>query len=144
MVKPLQRIGDSNNLGGVIISTSPNSTVFNSTLASVNGSVVLYGPPTTSTTSGSGTVFAHGVNVNYTDNPDADGTVRVGGSSNVFVGDDIDQDIPSVAVVIGLDEEELFNPGGGAAGFAAAVANGTISPREAAIPEPVPTGNSDL
>jgi uncharacterized Zn-binding protein involved in type VI secretion len=143
VVKPLQRIGDSNDRGGVIISTSPNSTVFNGTLASINGSVVLYGPPTTSTANGSGTVFAHGVNVNYTDNADADGAVRIGGSSNVFVGDDIDQDIPSIAVVISLDEEEVFNPGGGAAGFRAAVESGVISPRETAVPEPVPTGNKN-
>jgi len=144
MVKPLQRLGDSNNQGGVIINTSPNSTVFNGPLASVDGSIVRYGPPTTSTANGSGSVFAHGKPLNYTDNADADGRVRIGGSGDVFVGDDIDQDIPSIAIVVDLDEEELFNPGGGAAGFSAAVANGTISPREAAVPEPVPTGNSNV
>jgi hypothetical protein len=144
MVKPIQRVGDANNLGGVIINADGNTTVFaNGRLSSVNTSTVLYGPPTTSTANGSNSVFAHGVNVNYTDNADADGRVRIGGSGDVFVGDDIDQDIPSIAVVISLDEEEVFNPGGGAAGYAAAVADGTISPREAAVPEPVPTGNSN-
>lgn len=145
MVKPIQRIGDANNLGGVIINADGNTTVFaNGRLSSVNTSTVLYGPPTTSTANGSNTVFAHGVNVNYTDNADADGRVRIGGSGNVFVGDDIDQDIPSIRAVVDLDEEEVFNPGGGAAGYAAAVADGTISPREAAVPEPVPTGNKNV
>lgn len=144
MVKPIQRVGDSNNAGGVIINADGNTTVFaNGKLSSVNTSTVLYGPPTTATANGSNTVFAHGVNVNYTDNADADGRVRIGGSGDVFVGDDIDQDIPSIRVVTELDEEDLFNPGGGAAGYAAAVADGTISPREAAVPEPVPTGNQN-
>jgi hypothetical protein len=144
MVKPIQRIGDSNNAGGVIIDADGNTTVFaNEKLSSVNTSTVLYGPPTTSTANGSNTVFAHGVNVNYTDNPDSDGNVRIGGSGDVFVGDDIDQDIPSIAIVISLDEEEIFNPGGGAAGFSRAVADGTISTREASVPEPVPTGNAN-
>jgi hypothetical protein len=145
MVKPIQRLTDSNALGGSIINTDGNTTVFaNNLLASVNTSTVLYGPPTTSTANGSGTVFAHGVNVNYTDNPDADGIPRVGGSGDVFVGDDIDQDIPSIRGVVEFDEEDVFNPGGGAAGYAAAVADGTISPREAAVQEPAPTGNRSV
>jgi hypothetical protein len=145
MVKPIQRIGDSNNAGGVIINADGNTTVFaNGILSSVNTSTVLYGPPTTSTANGSGSVFAHGVNVNYTDNADADGRVRIGGSGNVFVGDDIDQDIPSIAAVVELDEEDVFNPGGGAAGYQAAVDSGVISPREAAVPEPEPTGQKNI
>lgn len=144
MVKPIQRQTDSNNAGGKVSVTDGNTTVFaNSLLASVNTSTVQYPRGTTSTTGGSNSVRAHGQPVNYTDNPDADGRVRIGGSGNVFVGDDIDQDIPSIRVVVDLDEEELFNPGGGAAGFAAAVANGTISAREAGVPEPVPTGQSN-
>jgi hypothetical protein len=137
MGKPVQRLTDSNALGGRIIDTDGNTTVYsNSLLTSVNTSTVLYGPPTTSTANGSGTVFAHGVNVNYTDNADADGVPRVGGSGNVFVGDDIDQDIPSVRLTIEADEEDAVNPGGGAALFSEI----PLDPREAAAPLPEPTG----
>lgn len=143
-VQKAQRIGDRNTLGGVIIDADGNSTVYtNNILTSVNTSTVLYGPPTTRTANGSGSVFAHDKSVNYTDNADEDGIARTGGSDNVFVGDDIDQDIPSIRVVAELDEEDVFNPGGGAAGFEAAVADGTISPREATLPPPVPTGNQN-
>jgi hypothetical protein len=145
MVKPAQRIGDSNVLGGVIIDADGNSTVYtNNILTSVNTSTVLYGPPTTRTANGSGSVFAHGVSVNYTDNADADGVARAGGSPNVFVGDDIDQDIPSIKAITELDEEDVFNPGGAAAGYQEAVDAGVISPREVAVPPPVPTGNKNV
>lgn len=140
MVKPIQRLTDSNALGGRIINTDGNTTTHaNNLLASVNTSTVLYGPPTTSTANGSGSVFAHGVNVNYTDNPDADGIPRVGGSPNVFVGDDIDQDIPSIRGVVEADEEDVFVPGSGTARFEAV----PKTEREAAVPEPAPTGQKD-
>jgi hypothetical protein len=140
MVKPIQRLTDPNILGGVIIDTDGNTSVFaNNLLASVNTSTVLYGPPTTSTANGSGTVFAHGVNVNYTDNPDADGIPRAAGSPDVFVGDDIDQDIPSIRGVVEADEEDVFVPGSGAARFEAV----PKSEREAAVPPPEPTGQSN-
>lgn len=140
MVKPAQRLTDSNALGGRIINTDGNTTVYsNNLLTSVNTSTVLYGPPTTSTANGSGSVFAHNVNVNYTDNPDADGIPRVGGSPNVFVGDDIDQDIPSIRGVVEADEEDVFVPGSGAARFESV----PKTEREAAVPEPAPTGQAD-
>jgi len=141
MVKPIQRLTDPNVLGGVIINTDGNTTVFaNNLLSSVNTSVVLYGPPTTRTANGSGTVFAHGINVNYTDNADADGIPRAAGSPNVFVGDDIDQDIPSIRGVVEADEEDVFVPGSGAARFEAV----PKSEREAAVPPPEPTGQSNV
>jgi hypothetical protein len=141
MGKPVQRLTDSNALGGIIINTDGNTTVYsNNLLTSVNTSTVLYGPPTTSTANGSGNVFAHGVNVNYTDNPDADGVPRVGGSSNVFAGDDIDQDIPSVRLTIEADEEDVFTPGAGAALFAGIPRD----PREVAAPLPEPTGQQNV
>jgi len=141
MGKPVQRLTDSNALGGVIIDTDGNTTVFsNNLLTSVNTSTVLYGPPTTSTANGSGSVFAHGVNVNYTDNADADGIPRVGGSPNVFAGDDIDQDIPSVRLTIEADEEDAVNPGGGAVLFSEI----PLDPREAAAPLPEPTGQQNI
>lgn len=140
MGKPVQRLTDSNALGGRIIDTDGNTTVYsNNLLTSVNTSTVLYGPPTTSTANGSNTVFAHGVNVNYTDNADADGVLRVGGSPNVFVGDDIDQDIPSVRLTIEADEEDVFNPGGGARLFEEIPKD----PREVAAPLPEPTGQKN-
>lgn len=141
MGKPIQRLTDPNVLGGIIIDTDGNTTVFaNNLLSSVNTSTVLYGPPTTATANGSGSVFAHGINVNYTDNPDADGVPRSAGSPNVFVGDDIDQDIPSVRLTIDADEEDTFNPGGGAVLFSEI----PLDPRESAAPLPQPTGQQNV
>jgi hypothetical protein len=140
MGKPVQRLTDSNALGGRIIDTDGNTTVYsNNLLTSVNTSTVLYGPPTTATANGSGTVFAHGVNVNYTDNADADGIPRVGGSPNVYAGDDVDQDIPSVRLTIEADEEDAVNPGNGAKLFAEIPKD----PREEAAPLPEPTGQKN-
>lgn len=142
MVKPIQRLTDLNALAGRIINTDGNSTVFaNNLLASVNTSTVIYPIPVlTSTANGSGTVFAHGVNVNYTDNADADGIPRVGGSGDVFVGDDIDQDIPSIRGVVEFDEEDVSEPGTGAARFESV----PRSDREKSVPEPAPTGNQSV
>jgi hypothetical protein len=142
--QPIQRLTDSNNLGGKIIDTDGNTTVFANNLSvSVNTSTVLYGPGTTSTAYGSQAVFAHNVPVNYTSNNDADLAVRIGGSGNVFVGDDIDQDVPSVRVVVEFDEEDVFNPGGGEAAYRNAVRTGVISSREAAVSAPAPTGKAN-
>jgi len=105
MVKPIQRLGDSNSAGGKVANTDGNSTVYaNSLLASVDTSLVRYPRSSTATSSGSGTVSAHGKPVNYTDNPDVDGNVRIGGSGDVFVGDDIDQDIPSIRLVVEAEQ----------------------------------------
>jgi hypothetical protein len=65
------------------------------------------------------------------------------GSSDVFVGDDIDQDIPSVKAVIEADEDDVTDPGSGAAAFQAAVDSGVISEREATVNAYEPTGKVD-
>jgi hypothetical protein len=142
MPRPIQRLTDSNSGGGKVANTDGNTTVYsNNLLTSVNTSLVRYSPGTTSTANGSGVVFAHNKPVNYTDNPDADGKVRIGGSGNVFVGDDIDQDIPSTRAVIGGDEEEAntkpASRGGPPAGrgpgstyFSSKAKSGTIDARE--------------
>ena len=138
MVKPIQRKGDKNTQGGVIVGTDGNSTVFaNNILVSVNGSPVNYFPGSTSTDNGSGGVYAHGVKINYQGNADADGNARTGGSGDVFVGDDIDQDIPSIRGVVEFDEEDVVAPGTGAARFESV----PKSDREKAVPAPAPTGN---
>jgi len=140
MVKPIQRLGDSNSAGGKVANTDGNSTVYaNSLLASVDTSLVRYPRSSTATSSGSGTVSAHGKPVNYTDNPDVDGNVRIGGSGDVFVGDDIDQDIPSIRLVVEADEEDVHSPGAGAQAFAAV----PRSDREKAVADPAPTGNKN-
>ena len=142
MPRPIQRLTDPNNGGGVVANTDGNTTVYaNDLLTSVDTSLVRYNPGTTNTANGSGVVFAHNKPVNYTDNPDTDGRVRIGGSGNVFVGDDIDQDIPSTRAVVGGDEEEANTPpasrGGPRAGrgpgskyFASKAKSGTVDARE--------------
>lgn len=137
MGKPIQRKGDANTGGGVIVGTDGNTTVHaNNILVSVNTSPVNYSPGSTATANGSGTVFAHGVNINYTGNADEDGNARAGGSGNVFVGDDIDQDIPSIRGVVEFDEEDVVAPGTGAARFESV----PKSDREKEVPPPQPTG----
>lgn len=150
MAKPIHRLTDANNAGGKITATDGNSTVFaNNLLVSVNGSTGTDHSPSVSdihdagawsTANGSNSVFAHGVNVNYQDNADTCGDVRVGGSGNVFVGDDIDQDIPSIRGVVELDEEDISEPGTGAAKFQSV----PRSDREKAVPNPEPTGNKSV
>lgn len=141
MVKPIQRLSDANNAGGKIVDTDGNSTVYaNGLLVSVNGSSVRYFPGSTTTANGSGGVYAHGVKINYTGNGDADGRVRVGGSGDVFVGDDVDQDIPSIRGVVEFDEEDVVEPGSGAARFESV----PKSDREKAVPPPAPTGNKSV
>ena len=144
MPRPIQRETDPNNAGGIITVTDGNTTVYaNNLLASVDTSTVRYFPGITATANGSGTVFAHGVNVNYTDNNDVDGRVRVAGSSDVFVGDDIDQDIPSTREVVSADEDEAETPpasqggpppgtGPGSARFNAAARSGVVDSKEVA------------
>ncbi len=141
MPKPIQRLTDANSGGGKIVGTDGNSTVYaNTLLVSVNGSAVSYSPGSTSTANGSGGVYAHGVKVNYTDNADQDGNVRVGGSGNVFVGDDVDQDIPSIRGVVEFDEEDVVAPGTGAARFESV----PKTEREKSVPPPAPTGNTSV
>lgn len=140
MAKPIQRLTDSNTGGGKVANTDGNTTVYaNDLLASVDTSLVRYPRSTTTTANGSGNVFAHRKPVNFTDNPDNDGRVRVGGSSNVYVGNDIDTDTPSVRAVVSGDEAEAdLKPasrggpriGPGAAYFSSKAKSGTIDARE--------------
>jgi hypothetical protein len=136
--RPVQRIGDVNDYGAPTTNGDGNSTVYaNNILVNVNGSAVATHMPYNAhsgivTANGSSNVFAHNVSVNFTDNPDSCGHVRVGGSSNVFVGDSVDQDTESNREINTGDEEDIVNPGGGAARIAAAVAAGTLSAAEVA------------
>lgn len=118
MSAPIQRLTDSNSGGGSITNTDGNSTVFaNNLLVSVDGSIGSghgkrkHKPGAWATAGGSGSVFAHGVPVNYTGNGDTCGHARVGGSGNVFVGDTIDTDTRTNRAVNKLDEEDAVNPG---------------------------------
>jgi len=151
MVKPIQRLDDPNTLGGVVNNTDGNTTVYaNNLLASVNTSTVgNFRPPkgngavNTATNYGSRGVFAHNQPINYTNNNDDNGAERIGGSTNVFVGDEIDQDIPSIRLVVENDDEDVFLPGEGKRRFENLKRDGTISEREQAISDPPPTGQKD-
>jgi hypothetical protein len=137
--RPIQRIGDTNDYPAAATNSDGNSSVYaNNILVLVNGSTVQphvprrggYVHDPTATANGSSSVFAHGVEVNFTDNPDTCGHARIGGSDDVFVGDSVDQDTPSNRTMNGADEEDAVNPGGGAALVAAAVASGVVSATE--------------
>jgi hypothetical protein len=93
--RPIQRIGDVNDYGAPISDSDGNTTVYaNNILVSVNTSDVVSHLPTQSglahinvhTANGSSSVFAHNISINFTDNADTCGHVRIGGSTNVFVG----------------------------------------------------------
>lgn len=90
---PIHRMGDVNIAGGAIDSI-PQSTVFaNGLLVAVDGSMgsghAPFLPPHLShqwtTTSGGPTVFAGGIPVNKTGDPDSCGHPRASGSPDVFV-----------------------------------------------------------
>jgi hypothetical protein len=136
--RPIQRIGDANDAGAATTNGDGNSTVYaNNILVNVNGSSVVPHLPDNAhsgvvTANGSSNVFAHNVSINFTDNPDSCGHVRIGGSSDVFVGDSVDQDTPPNREINDSDEEDAVNPGGGAVRVAAAVAAGTLSAAEVA------------
>ena len=65
------------------------------------------------------------------------------GSGDVFVGSDVDADIPSVRAVVELDEEDVTDPGSGAAKFQQLVDTGVVSQREATVNAFEPTGQKD-
>jgi hypothetical protein len=91
---------------------------------------------------GSGNVTANNKSVSRIGDKDSNEDVMVDGSANVFAGDDIDIDIPSIAVVIDADEDDVTDPGSGEKIFAEAVASGVISQREATVNFYEPTGES--
>ena len=148
--RPVQRIGDVNDYGAPTTNGDGNSTVYaNNILINVDGSSVATHFPLDAhsgvvTANGSSNVFAHNVSVNFTDNPDSCGHVRVGGSSNVFVGDSVDQDTPPNSEINNSDEEDAVNPGGGAARIAAAVTAGILSATEVAAGSTPVVGTTDV
>jgi uncharacterized Zn-binding protein involved in type VI secretion len=91
----MHRLGDCNDGGGCLTSI-PQSTVFaNDLLVSINGSIGTSHSPCPLipihcegnwvTSGGSPNVFAEGISVNFTGNPDTCSHVRASGSPNVFV-----------------------------------------------------------
>ncbi len=140
--RPAQRVTDKNDANGTIVDADGNTSVYsNNLLSSVNTSTVDYFPGNTVTANGSNSVFINEKPFNYTDNADADGAFRIGGSDNVFVGDDIDQDTIETRAINEGDEEDLYEPDPPAPGQPAPtsrgqvyierqVAEGKVSPKE--------------
>lgn len=147
MVKAIQRFKDANTSGRVVIQTDGNTTVHaNDLLVAVNTSQVgVLNPPKVedATAHGSNAVFAHNQRINYTTNRDVSGAARIGGSSNVFVGDDIDQDIPSIREVVANDDIDLDFPGFGQRNFENLKRRGVISKREQEVADFKASGQSD-
>ena len=150
--RPIQRIGDTNDYPAPATNSDGNSSVYaNNILVLVDGSTVephvprrggfIHDP--TATANGSSSVFAHGVPINFTDNPDSCGHVRIGGSSDVFVGDSVDQDTSSNRAMNEADEEDAVNPGGGATLVAAAVSSGAVSSTEVSAGSKPVVGTTD-
>lgn len=150
--KPVQRIGDANDYSAPALDSDGNGSVYaNNILILVDGSTVQPHVPRrggfvhdpTFTANGSGKVFAHGVPVNFTDNPDTCGHVRIGGSGDVFVGDSVDQDTVSNRTMNSLDEEDAVNPGNGAVLVQSAVSSGAVSNQELAAAKKPTVGTVD-
>lgn len=85
----VQRMGDANNDGGVIV-VIPQSTVFvNGLQVAVVGSNVTAGrdsPPAVTQSQSGIQVFIGGIQVIVTGDRDSNGMTRVGGSGNVSLG----------------------------------------------------------
>lgn len=148
--RPIQRKGDANSSGGTITTTDGNSTVYaNNLLVAVDGSKGtghgqgVHATGNWATTGGSSNVFAHGVPINFTDNIDTCGHVRIGGSNNVFVGETVDQANLSNQTMISLDEEDTVNPGNASVLVAAAAASGAVSAAELAAANNPKVSQSD-
>jgi uncharacterized Zn-binding protein involved in type VI secretion len=131
--------------GGAIIQGSPDVFTNNKPTVRVGDAVAGHGRGIHAgpvMAAGSGNVFTNGISTSRAGDSATCGHPATG-SGDVFAGDDVDQDIPSVRVVIDADEEDVTDPGSGAAKFQAAVANGTISQREATVNAYEPTGKTD-
>lgn len=131
--------------GGAIIAGSPDVYTNGAPTARIGDAVAGHGTGPHAgpvMAAGSGNVFANSISVSRAGDPATCGDVATG-SGDVFAGDDIDQDIPSVSVVINADEEDVTNPGAGAAAFQAAVDSGVISQREATVKAFEETGQAD-
>lgn len=131
--------------GGAIIAGSPNVYTNNAPTARVGDAIAGHGKgphagPTMA--AGSGNVFTNNIPTSRQGDAATCGHLA-SGSGDVFAGDDVDQDIPSVRVVVDADEQDVTDPGTGAAVFQAAVDSGVISQREATINAYEPTGKTD-
>ena len=131
--------------GGPIIQGSPDVFTNNKPTARIGDAVAGHGRGPHSgpvMAAGSGNVFTNNIPTSREGDPATCGHPSTG-SGDVFAGDDIDQDIPSVRVVIDADEDDATDPGTGAAKFQSAVDSGVISQREAAVDAYEPTGKTD-
>lgn len=89
----VQRVGDANNLGGIITTTLQSNVFANNKLISVDGSTVSSHPPNNGlhitancrTSAGSSNVFINNKKVTLTGRMDNCSHTRSGGSTNVFV-----------------------------------------------------------
>jgi uncharacterized Zn-binding protein involved in type VI secretion len=131
--------------GGAIIQGSPDVFTNNKPTARIGDAVAGHGRGPHAgpvMAAGSGNVFTNAIPTSREGDPATCGHPSTG-SGDVFAGDDIDEDIPSVRVVVNADEEDVTDPGSGAAVFRSAVDNGIISQREATVNAYEPTGNTD-
>jgi hypothetical protein len=143
--KPIQRLGDGNSAGGGNIANIPqDGTVFaNNVKVAVDGSkgtedghvdyrrTNVHAENHWSTAGGSSNVFVNSKPVNYTDNVDTCGDVRVGGSGDVFVGDSVDQDTPANRALNGGDDHAATgSPAAADETIRTAIASGAVSRAE--------------
>lgn len=139
------RDAGTDSAGGPIIQGSPNVFTNGDPTVRIGDAVAGHGTgahagPTMA--AGSGNVFTNNIATSRAGDPATCGHLATG-SGDVFAGDDIDQDIPSVSVVVSADEEDITNPGSGAAIFQSNVDKGIISQREATVKAYEPTGKTD-
>lgn len=141
----VSRDAGTDSAGGPIIQGSPDVYTNNDPTVRVGDAVQGHAPGIHAApvmAAGSGNVFTNNIATVRAGDPATCGDLATG-SGDVFAGDDIDQDIPSVRVVVDADEQDVTDPGTGAAVFQAAVDNGTISQREATVNAYEPTGKTD-
>lgn len=142
----VSRNAGTDSAGGAIIQGSPDVFTNGDPTVRVGDAVAGHGPGSHAgpvMAAGSGNVFTNGISTVRAGDPATCGDLATG-SSDVFAGDDIDQDIPSVRGVVDLDEEDATDPGSGAAKFQALVDSGVVSQREATVNAYEPTGKTDV
>lgn len=131
--------------GGAIIQGSPDVFTNNKPTVRIGDAVAGHGRGPHAgpvMAAGSGNVFTNNIPTSREGDPATCGHPATG-SGDVFAGDDIDQDIPSVRATIEADEEDATDPGAGAAAFQTAVDSGIISQREATVKAYEETGKTD-
>lgn len=91
MTRPIQRFGDANSGGGIILSIPQNKVYSDGELVAVTGSrgsghgPAIHAPFAWETVASQDKVIAVGIPVNGTNDSDDCGHVRVGGSNKVFI-----------------------------------------------------------